>query len=129
MRSTARTAMISTLGMFALCLPFLGLRPRAALRLAALTRAPLPHSAAEVALRRAAGYRTRAKIAVSEQRSELEAWDPQASAGIDPEVWRLQQLAADREGNLRRARQWVQQAALLARTREEAYHAAELQVL
>ena len=129
MGSIARVRVIGILGVSGLCLLFFRLQPRAPVNTVALPTAPPPRSAAEGALRRAAQYRTRAKIAVSEQRSGLEAWDPQASAAMDAESWRLQQLAFDRDGNLRQAQGWAQQAALLARTSEEAYLAAELQVL
>jgi hypothetical protein len=129
MRSTKRAAVVSALGVFAVCLLFLAPWHRAPLPAAVRSPAPPPRGAAEVALRRAAQYRTRAKLAVSEQRGELEAWDPQAGAEMDADSWRLQQLAFDRDGNLRQARRWAQQAALRARTREEAYRAAELLVL
>lgn len=91
--------------------------------------APPPGSPAEAALREAARYRTRAKIAVSEGREVLENWDPQGVAGVDPEQWRLQVLAADRHGDLRRALAAARRAASLARTTDEEYRAALLLVL
>lgn len=129
MRSTWRMAMIGALAVVGLSLPFLRPRPTMSLHPKGLIPAPPPHSAAEAALRRAQQYRTRARIAVSEQQSGLEAWDPQASNAMNADAWRLQQLALDRHGNLRQARYWARQAALLARTQADAYHVAELQVL
>ena len=129
MRSVRQRTIIGTLGAFVVCLPLLWPRPAALPQPKTFSPAPSPRSAAEVALRRALAFRTRAKIAVSELRSGLEAWDPTGSAAIDAEAWRLQQLALDRDGNLRQAQRWTLRAARLARTRGDAYQAAELQVL
>jgi tetratricopeptide (TPR) repeat protein len=96
---------------------------------ARLVPAPPPHTPTEIALRKAWGYQVRAQNAVNQERYTLEDWDPQASRGLDPEVWRLQFLAHDSNGDLRRARDWARRAAALARTPAEAYAAADLQVL
>jgi hypothetical protein len=129
MRSVRQITLVSTAGMLGLCALGSCFQPRAAVVRVPHSTAPPPRSPAAVALRRAEQLRTRAKLAASEKRGELEAWDPQASDGLDADEWRLQQLAMDRDGNLHEARRWAEQAAHLARTRAEAYQAAELQVL
>jgi hypothetical protein len=91
--------------------------------------APSVRTAAQAALRRAAWYRARARMAVNREREVLEQWDPQGTAGIDWDGWRLEAMARDPRGDLHRARGLARQAATLARTREEARRATELQLL
>jgi hypothetical protein len=88
-----------------------------------------PESPAETALRQAAQWWTRAKLAVNREQERLERWDQQASETVDWEAWRLQEMARDRGGDLRRARALAQQAAAKARTPDEAYRAAEFLVM
>jgi len=85
-----------------------------------------PSSRSDQARRAARQCWTHAKIAVNEQRYALEAWDPAADALFQTEAWRRQQLAVDATGQFRRARQWGEQAAALARTPEERFEAALL---
>lgn len=85
-------------------------------------------------LRAAVRWRKRAKLAVNRDREALEAWDPAAGEYLapgsgDPEAWRLGQMAADRGGDLRHARQGALRAGGMAQTPEERYRAAELLVL
>jgi hypothetical protein len=86
-------------------------------------------SAAELALWQAARFRTRAKLATSEERGAVEEWDPKASEELDADEWRLQQLSMDRQGDLARARQWAERASRLATTPPDKYRVAEFQVL
>jgi hypothetical protein len=118
-------------GMLALVLRAAAPRPApATVRWAAApVPAPQPRTPAEVALRQAWRYRTRAKIAVNREREEVEQWDPRAAMDLDPETWRRQLMAADPNGDMRRAAAWNRQAMAEARTPAEAYRAAELQVL
>src|SRR2546428_13491032 len=53
-------------------------------------------------------------------------WDPAVDALFQTEAWRRQQLAVDATGQFRRARQWGEQAAGLARRPEERFEAALL---
>jgi hypothetical protein len=130
MRSMQRRTLVGAGLLFGLCLVALPWRqPQSPVSAQPHSTAPLPRSAAGVALWQARRYRTRAKLAWGELRGKVDAWDPQASAATDIESWRLQQLAADRDGNLREARRWALQAARLARTGDEAYRATELLVL
>ena len=80
----------------------------------------------EAARRTGWWYRVRAQLAVNRGREALEAWDPRPLAAVDPEVWRLQQLAADPTGDLRRARAQAERAAAWARTPDEQCEAALL---
>jgi hypothetical protein len=85
-------------------------------------------------LRAASWYRMQAKIAVNREREALESWDPAAFGNgghqsVDPEAWRLSQMALDRSGDLHRARALALRAAALARGPDEAYRAVELLVL
>jgi len=110
------------------------LRPAAFLRPVALRcrlespppRSCPPSSRSDQARRAAQQCWTHAQIAVNEQRYALEAWDPAADALFQTEAWRRQQLAVDATGQFRRARQWGEQAAALARTPEERFGAALL---
>jgi hypothetical protein len=63
-------------------------------------------------------------LAVNREREALEAWDPAAIDGTDPEALRRQLSACDRDGDLHRARELAQQAAALARSPLEHYNAA-----
>jgi hypothetical protein len=68
----------------------------------------------------------RATQAVNREREALEEWDPAAVPPSESEAWRLQLMARDRSGELRRAREAARQAATLARTPQDAYEAALL---
>src|ERR1043166_3026069 len=62
----------------------------------------------ERALRAASYHRMKAKLIANQDREALAAWDPNAfcnrtSGYDDPERWRLDRMAADRSGDLRRA--------------------------
>lgn len=116
------------LAAMALCALTVCVRPRPASR-SLPARSVSPRSPAEAALRQAAHFRTQAILAASSRGDDLEAWDPTAAADVYREEWRLQDLAADPEGNLHEARRWAQEAARLAHTPAEAYAAAEIQVL
>src|SRR6476659_6862770 len=104
MSSIQRIGVISTAGLLGLCLAASCLRSRPSVHPVPFSTAPPPHSPATAALRRAAQFRTRAKLDASQKRDDLEAWDPQAAiTGLNAEDWRLQQLALDRSGDLHRA--------------------------
>jgi tetratricopeptide (TPR) repeat protein len=87
---------------------------------------PLPRTPAAAARRAALRYWARAQQDVNRQRYALEAWDPAADGDLDPETLRLQLLAVDRTGDLRRALKAGEQAAVLARTPEDKYASALL---
>jgi hypothetical protein len=134
MRATKPVQLTGGLGLCLLSLPLVGLL---------LTKvAPVPgppempsgpplarSGPIEELLKEAARHRTRAKLAVSEELSALEVWDPEGMKDSNPEAWRLRQLSIDPDGNLKRAQTAAQRAAALARTSTDAYRAAELLVL
>jgi hypothetical protein len=133
-RATQRVQLVSGLGLCLLGATFVCLLLAGRMSLSAPSarhRSPLlvRRGPIEELLRKAAEHRTRAKIAVNQERAALEVWDPGATADVNPEAWRLQLLSADPDGDLERARRASYQAAALARTRSEAYRCAELLVL
>lgn len=78
-------------------------------------------------------YRTEARLAVTKELMDLEAWDPAATDpllpnSLDPEAWRLQRMARDEGGELRRAWMEAKGAARAARTALESYRAIRLLV-
>jgi hypothetical protein len=62
-------------------------------------------------------------MAVNRERSALEAWDPEVYEAASHEPLRRELMAADKTGELRRARARAQQAAELAQSPEESYQA------
>jgi tetratricopeptide (TPR) repeat protein len=135
-RSAGRSRLLGALGLCLLSTPLLRLglpqapgRARGEMPSSAYlltSRTPRPgRSPADQALWEARGWRGRALLETNQQREALEAWDPEAMESVKAEVWRLQQMACDRSGHLRRARAAAQRGAALARTPLEAYRAAE----
>jgi hypothetical protein len=85
----------------------------------------------EQALREAMAWRLRAARIVNQKREALEAGEPGDTEPRGPkdanaETLRLQLMARDRGGYLRRAREAARRAAALARNREEKYRSVEL---
>lgn len=93
------------------------------------TTPSLPPESSSQALHRARRLWTRAKWAVESAQECLEGWDPGAASGTNAESWRLSVARSDPGGYLRRARAAAWSATVLARTREEAWRAAEVRVL
>jgi hypothetical protein len=69
-------------------------------------------------------------MAVNAERDAIQEWDPHMedprvpySAALEP--WRLEHMAIDRHGYLRRAQQAALRATTLARSREEKHRASE----
>jgi hypothetical protein len=106
-------------------------RPREPETMVAACRAPrgAPASASAAALRAARYCRLRAQQVADRERYRLEAWDPDAAAGVDFEPWRLQLLAADPTGALAQSRTGALRAAALARSAPDAAMAEELLAL
>jgi hypothetical protein len=100
-------------------------------RLSRPIRPAAPVGWSETALAEAGQWRQRAVAEVQRRREELEEWDP---AAVDPgirespahEPWRLQQLAADPCGYLRRAEAEATRAAKRAQTPRLRYRATLL---
>lgn len=93
----------------------------------------LPQSAFRMALTETREWRQRAAAEVNRQREELEQWDPAAGDAGDRssaahEPWRLQQLAADPNGYLLRARAAALHAIDRAQTTQERLQATLLLV-
>lgn len=88
-----------------------------------------PASPAAAALRTARWSRLRALQAADGDRYRMEAWDPEGTAALNFETWRLQLLAGDRTGDLARSRREALAAAALATSPQEAALAAELLAL
>jgi hypothetical protein len=75
-------------------------------------------------------WRRRAMMAVNDQREAMEAWDPNAAGpptvnGLTSESWRLQQMAWDRCGYLRKAQAAALRAEKLARSPSEQCRVAD----
>jgi hypothetical protein len=85
---------------------------------------------ADLALQDARRWRLRAMMRVNAEREAIQEWDPRMedtrvpySAALEP--WRLEQMAMDRGGHLRRARKAALRAATLARRHDEKHRASE----
>jgi hypothetical protein len=129
MRSTERIQISGTLGLFLLSLPLLHgawtrytAAPRSGPTRQVTSTAARPPF--EAALREAVAYRIKAHRIVRAEIDALEAWDPEAGAGLDWTSWGQPRLSADRSGYLHRARVAGLRADALARTPVDAYRAA-----
>jgi hypothetical protein len=89
------------------------------------TPVPQRRTGCDAVLWEARGWRRLAIQEVNRERERLDAWDPEAMAEIDQEAWRLQRMALDPSGHLRRSVVVARRAAALARTPAEQYRAAE----
>lgn len=103
-----------------------GIRPLSPARAPSRSLPPPPHTPSEVARWVARHHWTRAQQAVNQERYTMEAWDPDGIPVLESETWRLQLMARDRSGELRRALEAARRASALARTPQEAYAAALL---
>jgi hypothetical protein len=94
------------------------------------TKAPIPSpDPCEAALRAARVAQTAAVIEVNQEEDELEAWDPRAAAGLNPEEWHEALMAEDRSGHLRQARAAAARAGALAHSPAQARRIAEFLAL
>src|SRR4051794_31330308 len=82
----------------------------------------------EAAVREALRFRTRAELAVNEEREARERAGTAPEADLSPEVWRRSLMARDANGDLAHARAAAVRAAALARTAGERYRVAVLRV-
>jgi hypothetical protein len=117
------------LALAAVIVPGLPLRCAPAPPAVRLPAAPPPLTNAQILLRRAARERFLARRATMAEIESVESWDPRAAATIDPEAMRLDTMARDKGGHLRRARDLAYEAETAARTGEEARAALLLQVI
>jgi hypothetical protein len=133
MQVARRIHRTSLLGLCLLSVPLVHLvRLRPATPHLSIPVAPLaaaPQSPSQEECRAGWRYRARAQAAVNEERYALEAWDPEAVAAVDQGVLRLQLMARDRTGDLRRARAAAERAAALAANSRERYRAVLLLTL
>jgi hypothetical protein len=130
MRATRRAKTTGILGFCLLGVPILRLAWNQPAAVARIERRPMPRrDASEQTLWQARRWRGRAVIAVNRDRDALEAWDPAGLDGINDEAWRVQWMAADPTGDLRRAMTLAERAVTLARSPGEMYGAVEFLVL
>lgn len=83
----------------------------------------LVHNAFEATLREARAGRLLAHSAARRDFEAIEQWDPVGFRSLDWNTWRRLQVAADRRGDLRRARAAALRATALGRSEEERYRA------